>query len=145
MGLEFAVEGPTSSSPWPQLVASLVNLQILTAPFPNFGPSWSITCEVVYYTIWPLALMQMRGQVTHAAMSALLAAGMSVGAIFFVWHGMQMLQTSTALNGLWTISVLFPAWICGAWLGGNWENVSAMVTRQMWWAALMLCLAVMIL
>ena len=145
MGLEFAVEGPISSAPWPQLAASLVNLQILTAPFPNFGPSWSITCEVFYYTVWPLALIQMRGQVTRAATSALLAAGMSVGAIFFVWHGMQMLQTSTVINGLWTICVLFPAWICGAWLGGNWENVSAIVTRRMWWAALMLCLAVMIL
>jgi peptidoglycan/LPS O-acetylase OafA/YrhL len=145
MGLDFAVEGPVNKAPWPQLAASLVNLQLLTAPFPNFGPSWSITCEVVYYAVWPLVLILMHGQVTRAAISMLFAAMMGVASIFFVWHAFHILQTSTAVHGLWTVCVLFPCWICGAWLGAHWESVSQMVTRRMWYAAVILSLAVMIL
>jgi len=49
------------------------------------------------------------------------------------------------MNGLWTVCVLFPAWIGGAWLGGNWESVAPAVSRRKWQAAVILCAAVMVL
>jgi len=94
MGLEFANDGTPNSAPWPQLGATLLNLQIFTATFPNFGPSWSITCEVVYYALWPLALIQMRGQATRAAMSVLMGAMMGVSAIFL--SGMALIGSRQA-------------------------------------------------
>ena len=45
-GLDFAVD-EVNAKPWRQLGASLFNLRF-TTPFPAFGPSWSLSCEVLY-------------------------------------------------------------------------------------------------
>lgn len=142
LGLDFG-EAEHNPSPWPQLAATLLNLQLLTAPFPSFGPSWSLTCEVIYYAAWPTLLMLAGGDARQAALGGLAAALTGVAGILWLWHGLRLMQHSTAMHGLWTVCVLAPAWLAGAWLGGEWGRLSP--SRRLWLAGLACCVLVMAL
>lgn len=141
LGLEFGELDV--SPPWPQLVASLFNLQLFTTAFPSFGPSWSLTCEVIYYAAWPMALIMTRGRVSRAATYGLVISALIMAGIFFLWHGLHRLEHSTAVNGLWTVCVLAPAWLAGAWLGGVWGSMN--VSRRVWLLGIVSSFLVMIL
>lgn len=128
------------STPWRQFVASLFSLQIITTPFPSFETSWSLSCEMIYYIAWPLMLLFMRGRVTAAIYACLIAGSGTMLAILLVWKGAHKLEHSAAVEGIWTLSVLFPIWISGAWLAANWTTVSAAVTRRAWFGSVVVCL-----
>ena len=144
MHLDFATDAH-DPAPWPQLISSLFNLQLLTAPFPAFGPSWSLTCEVMYYAAWPVALILCKGRIGSAVGLSLGGAFVTLAIILFVWKGLQRLESSAAVNGLWTITVLFPVWISGAWLGARWDDLAARITKQRWIMAFGLCALLAIL
>lgn len=143
LNLQFAADGGAHPVPWPQLAASLVNLQIFTSPFPNFGPSWSLTCEVIYYAVWPVVLLLAGGRVTRAACISLTLFMSFVAGILIIWHLLPRLQSSTAMDGLWTVCILAPVWIAGAWLGGTWGSFS--VSRRTWQIGILSCVLVIVL
>lgn len=143
LGLEFATDSETHPAPWPQLAASFLNLQIFTTAFPNFGPSWSLTCEVVYYAAWPAVLLWAGGRVSRAALLSLALCIGCMAGIFMIWHGLHRMQSSTAMDGLWTVCVLAPVWIAGAWLGGMWGSFT--VSRRTWWVGILSCMLVILL
>jgi peptidoglycan/LPS O-acetylase OafA/YrhL len=138
MHLDFATDA-YNPAPWPQLISSLFNLQLLTAPFPAFGPSWSLTCEIMYYAAWPMALILCKGRIGRAIGLSLGGAFFVLACILFLWKGLHRLESSAAVNGLWTITVLFPVWIAGAWLGASWDYLAARITKQLWIMAFGLC------
>lgn len=143
LGLQFATEGGADPAPWPQLAASLLNMQVFSSPFPNFGPSWSLTCEVVCYAVWPAILLLAGGRVTAAAGIGLAVFMCSVAGILLVWHLLPGLRSSTAMDGLWTVCILAPVWIAGAWLGGVWGSIA--VSCRTWWIGILSCVLVMVL
>lgn len=144
MHLDFATEAH-DPAPWPQLISSLFNLQLLSATFPAFSPSWSLTCEVMYYAAWPLALILFKGRVSQAIGLALGGTMAALLLILFLWKGLHRFETSALVNGLWTVVVLFPVWISGAWLGARWQELRVRVTKRKWLASIGLCVVVMVL
>ncbi len=126
-------------TPWKQLLASLVSLQIFTAPFPAFEPSWSLSCEVAYYAVWPAALLLMRGRVNLAAFTVIIASLLGVTVILILWKVFHFMEHRASAEGVWAILVLFPVWVCGAWVAGNWTSARQSVTKRKWMAALVLC------
>lgn len=142
--LDFATD-THNPAPWPQLISSLLNLQLLTSTFPAFGPSWSLTCEVMYYAAWPLALILCRGHVGKSVGLTLAGTLVVLVMILILWRVLHWCERSAVVGGLWTVAVLFPVWISGAWLGACWGEVSARVTKRKWLVALGLCSAIMVL
>lgn len=126
--------------PLPQMLASLFSLQIFTSTFPSFATSWSLSCEVMYYVMWPILLLFFKGKSTKAAYVAAAGSYLTLGTIAVAWHFSQRISTSNAVDGLWTTMVLFPVWVAGAWLGSNWQAVGARVNLRLWRASLLLCL-----
>ncbi len=127
--------------PWPQFFASLLSLQIFTSTFPSFSTSWSLSCEMIYYGMWPLLLLFFKGRTGRATSLAIAGSCLTLGFIVIAWHFSQRLNSSTAMDGLWTTMVLLPVWVAGAWLGANWREVGLRVTRRLWATSLLLCLA----
>jgi peptidoglycan/LPS O-acetylase OafA/YrhL len=142
LGLEFG-SGEVKPAPWPQLAATLLNLQLLTSPFPNFGPSWSLTCEVVYYAVWPLTLLLMGGRVNRAAGLTMISTLSLTAGILLMWRVFHRMESSTLVDGIYIMSVLFPIWIAGAWAGGLWESLK--ISRAQWFLGLLLCLLVIVM
>lgn len=134
-----------NSHPWPQLGASLFSLQIFTSPFPAFETSWSLSCEMVYYAVWPILLLTFRGNGSRAAMFAVVASCLTLVAIAIAWHFSKRLNTSAALDGLWTTVILFPLWAGGGWLGANWKVVGERMTNRIWVASILICVAAEVL
>lgn len=129
-----------NSQPWPQLAASFFSLQIFTTPFPAFETSWSLSCEVVYYGLWPILLICFRGNGSRAAFFAIACSCLALVAIAAAWHFSERLSTSAALDGLWTTAILFPLWTGGAWLAANWRTVRARMTTRLWVISILICL-----
>ncbi|MBB5039576.1 acyltransferase family protein [Prosthecobacter dejongeii] len=126
-------------TPWRQLAASLLSLQILTTPFPAYEPSWSLSCEMIYYAIWPATLLLMRGRVSRATAFCLVSVLALIGGIMLIWKVGHRFESSTLVDGVWTAAVLFPVWVCGAWLGANWGSPTLAISRRTWLTSLLLC------
>lgn len=132
--------GDYHAAPWRELAATFFSLQILTTPFPAYETSWSLSCEMFYYALWPAALLLCGGRAPAAA--ALLLAGMAAvaGGILYLWMGMHRLETSAFVQGVWTLTVLLPVWVCGAWLADRWSRGKGRVGRKVWLFSILLCL-----
>ncbi len=128
-----------NSAPWRQLAASVVSLQIFTTPFPAYETSWSLSCEMIYYAVWPAALLLMQGRVSRATALCLISVLVLIGGIMLVWKVGHRLETSAFVEGVWTVAVLFPVWVCGAWLGANWGRPVLAISRRTWLASIFLC------
>lgn len=132
--------GAPDASPWRQMLASLFSLQIITTPFPGFETSWSLSCEMLYYLAWPALLVPMRGRVSAAAFVSVAGSLLTLTAILVTWRVLHRFEHSAAVDGVWTVAVLFPVWVCGAWLAGHWAAASARVTARLWLISIALCL-----
>lgn len=128
-----------NDSPLRELVASLLSLQILTTPFPAYETSWSLSCEMIYYAIWPVALLLGRGRANWAAAMSILAVLVVGSVIMTFWKGFHQLEHSTFVEGVWIVSVLFPVWVCGAWLASQWGSARLAISRRTWIASIVLC------
>ncbi|HYF36748.1 MAG TPA: acyltransferase [Prosthecobacter sp.] len=124
---------------WPQFLASLLSLHIFTTSFPGFETSWSLSCEMLYYIAWPVILLGLRGRVSRAVYVALGGSLVALAGILLTWRVLHKMEHSAALDGLWTVMVLFPVWICGAWLANHWTTFAPRITRGLWIASLGLC------
>jgi peptidoglycan/LPS O-acetylase OafA/YrhL len=138
LGLVWSGERPPA--PWLHLTANVLNLQIFSAAFPNFEPSWSLSCEVLYYLAWPAVLQLCKGMAERALKLAVYGAfSVSIG-ISLLWQISDRLSGSAALNGLWTVAVLFPVWLVGVELSVKPTPAS----RSLWRTGVLMCLAMLL-
>ena len=125
--------------PWPQFGASLVMLHGFTAAFPAFSPSWSLSNEMLYYALWPVALLVCGCSSNRAARFSMIGSLAVLTAILLLWRCSRRMESSTAMEGIWTMAVLFPIWISGAWLSTNWSWMSSHVSSRSWLQFIPLC------
>lgn len=138
-GLDFAVD-EVNDKPWRQLGASFFNLQIFTTPFPAFGPSWSLSCEVLYYAAWPALLLLMKGRTDTATRWVMVGSVVVLFGIVMIWQLKPERSSSALLQGLWTTTALFPLWVTGAAMSSRWEAFTALITRKVWFIGIVLWL-----
>lgn len=120
--------------PQAEFFGNLLMTQYYTKPVPFFGPSWSLTCEMLYYFLWPLLLVLARWQVMKALALGLL---LSAGSALLLFPAGSDITASIGVYGL--------IWLAGAGLAVHWEKLSAAVTRPFWhlgWLLLILGWAV---
>jgi peptidoglycan/LPS O-acetylase OafA/YrhL len=129
-----AIGGFDGHVPTRQFWASVASLQIFTNTYPSYDPSWSLSCEMIYYVLWPVLLLVMRKRVDRAFQIGMAGSIGLVAAIFFVWAIAQhhRIDERAFVDGLWALGALFPLWLCGAWLASNWDSFSVTVTRRIW-------------
>lgn len=135
------LSGTHATRPWPQFFSSLLSLHIFTNSFPNFMTSWSLSNEMLYYAAWPLLLCIVGWRASKAVALGGMASLLVCLLIGVLWTVLRRFETSTAINGLWSVCVLFPLWLGGAWLAENWQRVSQHVSRRLWYISFPLCLA----
>ncbi len=128
-----------NARPWPELAASLFSLQILTSPFPAYETSWSLSCEMIYYALWPMALMATRGRTSVAAAVSIMAVLLVSTGIMISWKVLHRLEESAFVEGVWILAVLFPVWVCGAWLADHLDGVRRAISRRTWIVSILLC------
>ena len=146
LGLLLAVlvwwftDAPNAVKPWPQFFSSLVSLQILTNTFPNYDPSWSLSNEMIYYFVWPLVLLCFTGRNSNRALLLSMVVTFFVAVcIMSLWKVFHRFEHSALTRGLWTITVLFPLWAGGAWLGSAWKTVREKISLRFWLWSMLLC------
>ncbi len=127
------------AKPWPQFFSSLVSLQILTNTFPAYDPSWSLSNEMIYYFVWPAALLLFRRRPRPAAIAAVFGCAAGAVAIMTLWKAFHRLEHSTFVRGIWTVIVLFPVWLAGAWLGAAWKGERMRISLNAWLWSIPLC------
>jgi peptidoglycan/LPS O-acetylase OafA/YrhL len=122
-----------------------VNLHIFTNTFPGFEPSWSLSCEMIYYVAWPVLLM-MTGMREKAAFWLGLAGSLTVaGSILILWNVFHRMEDRAFVDGFWSVSALFVLWLAGARLMVDWGRWSAGVTRAKWITGLTVAAAATVL
>lgn len=130
----------TNDHPWRKLTATLFSLQILTTPFPAYETSWSLSCEMVYYAVWPAALLTAGWRVNRAALLTLAGGLLTASLIMLAWKGFHKLEHSAFVEGVWILVVLLPVWVCGAWLAEQKKLGRLSITRRLWLASILMCL-----
>ena len=119
---------------WPQFWASLFMLHGFTCPFPCYDQSWSLANEMLYYFVWPAAIIFCRGHGNRAARLAMVWTLAASLAIVVMWRVLHRMESSAAVSGAWTLAVLFPVWIAGAWLCENGTKIGAGLSFKGWLA-----------
>jgi peptidoglycan/LPS O-acetylase OafA/YrhL len=129
-----AIGGFDGHVPNRQFWASLFSLQIFTNTYPSYDPSWSLSCEMIYYLGWPLLMFLTGRQLSQAFSVGMLCSVGLIVLILSVWAWAQhhRIDERAFVDGLWALGALFPLWLCGAWLATNWTDFSATVSRRVW-------------
>ena len=136
VGLALAVANwwlfsPVGAFPAKELVASLAMLQQFIGTFPAFAPSWSLTSEVCYYAVWPLALLACG---LHQRTTLRVCAGLALLVtllIVAVWKLRFGGDKEHWLIPFWSISGLFFVWLGGAWLAIEWKTIQSWITPRL--------------
>lgn len=131
--------GSYNETPSRELAASFFSLQILTTPFPAYETSWSLSCEMIYYALWPTALVITRGRASWAATLSLFSVLFTASLIMFLWKGLHLLEHSAFVEGVWIVTILLPVWVCGAWLADHWGAARLAISRRTWIFSILLC------
>jgi peptidoglycan/LPS O-acetylase OafA/YrhL len=124
-----------------QFWASLMSLQILTNTFPGFAQSWSLSCEMIYYAIWPALLWVAKGSESKALKTGFFGSFVLAAGIFILWEVYHTLEGRASVDGVWTLAVLFILWLAGAGLSISWDTLSAATTLRRWHAGMGIVLA----
>jgi peptidoglycan/LPS O-acetylase OafA/YrhL len=129
-----AIGGFDGYAPTRQFWASLFSLQIFTNTYPSYDPSWSLSCEMIYYIAWPLLLFLTGKRLSRAFSVGMFCSIGLIAVILFLWAWAQhhRIDERAFVDGLWALGALFPLWLCGAWLATNWLDFSAAVSRRVW-------------
>lgn len=129
--------------PLRETIATLMGLQIFTNAFPSYEASWSLSCEWVYYGVWPVLLLVAGGRERRALSLGLMGTLLFAGVILMLWSQFHQLEDRAFVDGFWTLSMLFVLWLSGAWLAVDWARVSRRVTKRLWgWGIVSFAVAV---
>ena len=120
---------------WKQFIGTLCMTQLVTGTLPSFGASWSLTNEMTYYLLWPLGLA-IAARNSRRAVGMLVILSLLVTVAFVVpWKLIYHGDAKHWLVPCWGLSAPFIIWLGGAWLGTDWDRISAAITRRRWlWA-----------
>ena len=120
-GLAPAIGGFDGHVPTRQFWASLFSLQIFTNTYPSYDPSWSLSCEMIYYIAWPLLLFLTGRRLSRAFSVGMFCSISLIVGILLIWAWAQhhRIDERAFVDGLWALGALFPLWLCGAWLATN--------------------------
>lgn len=137
----WVTEG-THGSPfaWPQFLASLFSLQILTNTFPAYDPSWSLSNEMIYYFAWPLAFILLGGRAERAFRWSVALSAAGAAGIFIMWKVFHRLEHSAFVFGAWSLLVLYPLWLWGARLATKGGPPGVRMNRALWSLSIPLCI-----
>jgi peptidoglycan/LPS O-acetylase OafA/YrhL len=105
------------------LTTTALGLQGFFGTFQQYGQSWSITYELIYYAIWPLFLFLAKNNGSRAAVygtGLMLALGTGVACFWKIQTGGK----NDAYIPFWTIPLSSVAWFAGAWLASRWGCVN---------------------
>ncbi|MCB1225278.1 MAG: acyltransferase [Verrucomicrobiales bacterium] len=127
------IPGVTDAWPGRQLAASLLSLQIFTGPVPVMEVSWSLSCEMLYYGMWPVLLVLCGLRVRAAAWLGILGSLAVAGGLYLAWTRWGILRERAFADGLWTVSILCGLWLAGVLLAEHWHRVIPWVGKMAWW------------
>ncbi len=126
------IGGYDGQPPVRQFWATLLSLQIFTNTFPSYEASWSLSCEMIFYAVWPALLLVTRLMERRALYLGLLSTLMVAAVILVLWSHYHWLEERAFVDGIWTLSVLFVLWLGGAWLAADWGAVAPSINRRAW-------------
>jgi len=112
--------------------ATLFCVQIFTNAFPGFQPSWSLSCEMIYYAVWPMLLWVASGKEKRAFAVGMVASLLVAGVVLVMWNGFHVMEGRAFVDGIWTLSALLILWLAGAGLAVGWGPLSSAVTFRRW-------------
>ena len=118
--------------PLRETVATALGLQIFTNAFPSYEASWSLSCEWVYYGVWPILLLLSGGRERRALSMGLIGTLVLAMVILIAWSQFHQLEDRAFVDGFWTLSMLFVLWLSGAWLAVDWTRIAGRVNRRLW-------------
>lgn len=118
-----------------QVVGSIFMLQYFTGTVEGFDPSWSLTPEMLYYLVWPLALLAL-GSARRAVVFSALGAILFTLVVVMFWKLWLNGNPNHWLVPLWVTSGLYVLWLGGAALASAWKRIQEWTTAPRWWMAL---------
>ncbi len=121
-----------------EFFATLLSLQIFTNTFPGFQPSWSLSCEMIYYAAWPVLLLIASGREKLAFTIGMIASVTVAAAVWTMWNVFHLMEDRAFIDGIWTCSSLFMLWLAGAGLAIAWQPIAAAMTWRRWWVGMIL-------
>ena len=116
--------------------ATLLSVQIFTTSFPSFQQSWSLSCEMIYYGVWPVLLWVTSGREKRAFWVGMVASLTVAGLVLVMWNGFHLMEDRAFVGGIWSVSSLFVLWLAGAGLAVEWRVISEAVTISRWRAGI---------
>jgi peptidoglycan/LPS O-acetylase OafA/YrhL len=125
--------------------ATLLSLQIFTNSFPGFQQSWSLSCEMIYYGVWPMLLWMAGGREKRAFRAGMAASLTVAGGVLVMWTVFHRMEDRAFVDGIWSVSALFVLWLAGAGLAAGWGPIAEPVTRRRWHAGLAVLAAATVL
>lgn len=124
-----------SPAGWQETTASLGFLQGVFGTLPLYGPSWSITNEVVYYIAWPVLLSATCFHFKRSFVLAGLLALASTAVFYLLWKKLGD-QDWIVMTALWGIPLASLMWILGAVCREYYQAIvthKLFITLQRWW------------
>ena len=117
---------------WPAFLGQLVMTQGFTHSLLFYGISWTLTSEVAYYAVWPVAVRVSGSPGARTAVGATLATLGVVLSIVAVWKVCAHGSTTSWMIPFWTVPAGAPMWLAGAWLAARWNQLSALPALPRW-------------
>ncbi len=137
------IGGSDGEAPIRPFWTTLLSLQIFASTFPSYEASWSLSCEMIFYAVWPALLLVTRFKERRAFYLGMMGSLLLAAVILVLWSRYHKLEERAFVDGFWTLSVLFILWLCGAWLASEWDEVSKTITKRLWISGMMVFVAAM--
>lgn len=131
----------TSAATLQQVGASLGFLQGIFGELPLYGPSWSITNEVIYYIVWPLVLIMAGFRSKRSFALAGMLAVLCTGLFYLLWRKFGD-QNWIVMTALWGIPLSSIMWILGAACRRYYASIVShrwfLFLQRWWWLVILL-------
>jgi peptidoglycan/LPS O-acetylase OafA/YrhL len=114
---------------------SLTMMQGLLGYFSGFGASWSLTFELIYYFVWPLALSLAGWSWWRALALSLGLSALNTLVFDWIWRSTGSVDHSLP-HMLWQVTAFYPLWLAGVAMAELRSQLIPRVTRAWWLAAM---------
>ena len=130
-GLWLPGEDPlTGWFDWPAFLSELVMTQGFSHCFLFYSASWTLTSEVIYYALWPLAIKGFGGPGGRTAIGAALGSIGTALVIVAAWKIVAGGAATSWMVPFWTVLASAPLWFAGAGMAACWNRWSSSRAAQ---------------